>query len=76
MSREVIESVKIVIKEDGQRMRVEATGCATSGIVMAFMCFSPARREFTIKKLIEEHERMLKREQEKSVVAVVEGGAP
>lgn len=65
MSREVIESVRIVIKTpDGNRLAVEGKGSAVHGMHSAFMCLSGARREKLLAMLTKTHAEMNAKEQE------------
>lgn len=61
--REVIESVKIVIKtSDGNRLAIEGKGSATRGMVTAFNCLPPSRREWLLEEMAGTHAKMLARE--------------
>lgn len=63
MSREVVESVKIVIKtEDGNRLETSGKGSAARGMLTAFVCLPQKRREWLMKNMQAEHVRMLERE--------------
>ncbi len=65
MSREVVESVKIVIKtEGGGRLEVQSKGSAPRGMLTAFGMLPAKRREWLIKHMQAEHEQMLAREAE------------
>lgn len=65
MSREVIESVRIVIKSPcGNRLVVEGKGNAVHGMHSAFMCLTPSRRENLLSMLTKTHDKMSAKEQE------------
>lgn len=65
MAREVVESVKIVIKtEDGNRMEVSGKGSAVKGMTTAFLCLSTDRQELLLRKLWTRHQERLQRERE------------
>lgn len=62
MSREVIESVKIVIKtEDGNRLAIEGKGSAPRGMLSAFSCLPVKRREWLLSTMQAEHASMLEK---------------
>jgi hypothetical protein len=62
MSREVIESVKIVIKtEDGNRLAIEGKGSAPRGMLSAFSCLSAKRREWLLSQMQAEHSSLLEK---------------
>lgn len=61
MAREIVESVKIVIKtESGNRLEWASEGSATSGMLMAFTCLSVERQERLLRKMWENHQKQLK----------------
>lgn len=63
MPRDVIESVKIVIKtEDGNRMEVSGKGSAVKGMATAFLCLSTQRQETLLRKLWSQHQERLQAE--------------
>lgn len=60
MAREVIESVKIVIKtSDGNRMEVAGKGSAVSGMATAFLALSTDRQEKLLRMLWKRHQERL-----------------
>lgn len=60
MAREVIESVKIVIKtSDGNRMEVAGKGSAVNGMAAAFLALSTERQELLLRKLWKRHQERL-----------------
>jgi hypothetical protein len=60
MAREVIESAKIVIKtEDGNRLELNGKGSAPRVMLMAFECLPQKRREWLLKHMQQEHEKLL-----------------
>jgi len=60
MAREVIESVKIVIKtEDGNRFEIEGKGSAVGGMSTAFLALSTKRQEALLRKLWDSHQKRL-----------------
>jgi hypothetical protein len=65
MAREVVESVRIVIKtEDGNRLETSGKGSAPQGMLTAFICLPAKRREWLLRKMWEKHQAMLTREAE------------
>lgn len=62
MSRDVVESVKIVIKtEDGGRLVLEGKGSAPRGMLSAFSVLPQKRREWLLRNMQTEHEKLLAR---------------
>ena len=60
MSREVIESVKIVIETiDGNRMEVTGKGSAVNGMASAFLALSTERQELLLRQLWKRHQERL-----------------
>ena len=67
MSREVIESVKIVIKtEDGNRLEISGRGSVPKGMLSAFSCLPVKRREWLLSKMQAEHASLLEKAAAKS----------
>jgi hypothetical protein len=63
MAREVIESVKIVIKtEDGNRFEVAGKGSAVNGMATAFLALPTKRQEVLLRKLWDSHQKRLERD--------------
>lgn len=67
MAREVIETVKIVVKtEDGNRMEVAGKGSAVNGMATAFIALSTARQELLLRKLWKRHQERLQSDRERA----------
>ena len=67
MSREVIESVKIVIKtDDGNRLCLEGKGSAPQGMLTAFVVLPVKRRAWLLEKMQAKHTEILAREAERA----------
>ena len=67
MSREVIESVKIVIKtDDGNRLCLEGKGSAPKGMLTAFTVLPAKRRAWLLEKMQAKHAEILAREAERA----------
>lgn len=63
MAREVVESVRIVIKtDDGNRLAIEGKGSAPRGMLTAFGCLPEKRRVWLLEKMQADHQKMLERE--------------
>lgn len=74
MTREVIESAKIVIKtEDGNRLEVASKGSAARAMLTAFECLPQKRREWLLKNMQAEHEKIMARDAGAALVTFTEG---
>lgn len=60
MAREVIESVKIVVKtEAGSRFEIAGKGSAVNGMAAAFLALSTERQEKLLRRLWKSHQERL-----------------
>jgi hypothetical protein len=67
MSRDFLESVKIVIKtDDGNKAIAESKGSAPRGMLLAFTLLPQNRREWVLRNMQAEHEKMVAKEAERA----------
>lgn len=63
MPREVIESVKIVVRtDDGNRFEIQGKGSAPDGMHTAFIALSTKRQEWLLRKMWATHQRRVAEE--------------
>lgn len=76
MAREIIESVRIVIKtEDGVRAEVNSKGSAPRGMHLAFSMLPAKRREWLLKHMQAEHEKLAAKEAARATAAADSTGS-